>query len=90
MKEAEVMSQLSEVDRNYEAFLERLPALLKERPGQHALMHDAEIIEFFETAKDAIVAGIRTFGQGSYSVQEVSGQAEDLGFYSYAGSSMQA
>jgi hypothetical protein len=84
------LESYDQVDRNYDAFLKLLPELLKRRPGYFALMHDEEIVEFFDSAAKAVANGLNQFGVGKYSVQEVKSQAEDLGFYSYAGSSMQA
>ncbi len=71
------------VDANYEAFNKRLPELLKTNPGQFALLRDEEIIEFFSSAREAAQHGERTFGDGLFSVQEVTGEAVDLGWFSH-------
>ncbi|MEZ4395950.1 MAG: hypothetical protein R3C71_03490 [Candidatus Krumholzibacteriia bacterium] len=73
-----------QVRRNYEAFKERLPALLRDHPGQVALMHDGELVEVFDTVGDAYLAGLKIYGKGEFSVQEISGDVIDLGYYSYA------
>jgi len=74
-----------EVKRNYEAFEKLLPTLLPERAGKFALMRNAELVEFFDTARDAFVAGQRLFAQdGLFSVQEVVETPVDLGFFSHA------
>lgn len=80
----------NEIDRNYEAFERQLPTLLRTHPGKFALMHDEQIVTFFDNAKAAVSQGLRQFGLGKYSVKEVTSQADDLGFYSYAGGSLQA
>ncbi len=76
---------LSEIDRNYEAFLAQLPAIVANHAGQYALLHRREIVAYFESSLSATLAGIRQFGEGEYSVQEVSAEPEHLGFYSYVG-----
>jgi hypothetical protein len=75
----------SEVDRNYDAFVALLPTLAPEFAGKHALLHAGEIVDYYDTALSATLAGMREFGDGHYSVQEVSAQPEHLGFYSYVG-----
>ncbi len=55
-----------QVDRNYQAFQELLPALVASQAGKLALMRDAKIVEFFDTARDAQVAGVPSpLGHGS-------------------------
>ena len=74
-----------QVKRNYGAFVAKLPSLLKAHPGKFALMRDGEIVEFFDTARDAYFAGLRLFQEeGRFSIQEVVEAPVDLGFYSHA------
>lgn len=85
------MPQLSDqVDRNHMVFVKELPALLQSHAGMYVLMHDETMVGFATTAKDAVSDGIRKFGQGNFSVQEITSHADDLGFYSYAGGALQA
>ena len=56
----------------------------------YALMHDESVVGFTTNVKDAVSDGIRKFGRGNFSVQEITSQADDLGFYSYAGGALQA
>lgn len=72
------------VRANYEAFLKLLPALLEEREGKFALMRNLEVVDFYDTANDAFLAGHRLFADGRFSIQEVTSTALDLGFYSHA------
>jgi hypothetical protein len=74
----------SEVRRNYEAFMQKLPELLPVQRGKFALMHDASIVEFFDTAPDAFRAGKKLYAEGSFSIQEVTDSVADLGFLSHA------
>jgi hypothetical protein len=70
-----------QIDLNYQAFLQQLPALVISHPGKFALMRDGQIIEFFDTARDTYVAGQRLFEQDKlFSVQEVTETPVDLGF----------
>jgi hypothetical protein len=74
-----------EVDRNYAAFMKGLPSLLPAHRGKFALMRQGKIVEFFDTARDAHVAGRELFKEdGLYSVQEVTETPVDLGFFSHA------
>jgi hypothetical protein len=77
-------SNESEVKRNYEAFRKKLPDLLKTRRGKFALIHEGEIVEFFDTAGDSYRAGLKLYGEGGFSIQEVTDAVVDLGFFSYA------
>ena len=63
----------SQVEQNYEVFVERLPSLVMHHSGKFALMHNKEIIGFLDTAGDARWIGIRLYGEGKFSIQEVTG-----------------
>ena len=75
----------SEVARNYQAFVRKLPELLSARRGKFALMHDAKIVDFYDSAGDAYKAGVKQYGEGAFSMQEVTDLRADLGFFSDAG-----
>jgi len=81
------MSQAAQnqVDTNYTAFEAVLPEILAAHSGEFALLHQGEIVEYFETSLAATIAGAKRFGLGDFSVQEVSAEPEHLGFYSYVG-----
>jgi hypothetical protein len=77
---------LEQVRANYSAFERKLPTLLTSQRGKFALMRHGEIVEFFDTARDAFVAGQKLFaGDQLFSVQEVIETPIDLGFFSHAG-----
>jgi hypothetical protein len=80
----------SEVDANYESFVAELPRLLAARRGQYALLHQRQIVGYHGSALDAVTEGHLRFGEGAYSVQEVTDESDSLGFYSYAGGTGQA
>ncbi len=73
-----------EVDRNYVAFQRMLPSILSQRGGQFALMKGGDCIAFFDTGRDAQIAGQTLYGEGKFSVQEVTQRVVDLGWYSRA------
>jgi hypothetical protein len=74
----------SQADVNYEAFKKLLPELVKTHAGKFAVMHDGKVVEYFDTLADAAKCGVGTYGQGKFSVQEVTSKEINLGFYSYA------
>ena len=76
-------SQQTEVDRNYEAFQEVLPALIKTDANRFALMHDRQVIACYDTSRDALEAGRKSFKY--FSIQEITNRSIDLGYFSHAG-----
>lgn len=77
-------SHQAKVDRNFEAFTKALPELLKSHPGKYALLHDGQVVDFFDTLGDAVKFGHAKFGDTNFSVQEVTRRIVSLGFHSYA------
>ena len=75
---------MSQVDRNYASFKEKLPSLLTTQRGRYALMKDGEIIAFYDTLSDAYVTAHRFVGPDEFSIQRVTDQRIDLGFFSNA------
>jgi len=74
----------NQVERNYRSFTEKLPSLLVDHRGECALMRDGEVVDFFDTIRDAYVAGQKLYGVGGFSIQEVTDLPVDLGYFSYA------
>lgn len=70
-------AETDQLERNYSAFVAKLPELLTAHRGEHVLMHDGEVVDFFDTEKDAHTAGGRLFGK-MHSVQEVIDRSADL------------
>ncbi len=70
------------VDENYKAFTSMLPELMKTYAGKFVVMRDKKTIEFFDTFRDAMVFGTKTYKDGLFSVQEVTDKAIDLGWFS--------
>lgn len=81
-REVSVASAMREVEANFKYFQSRLPELMKHHRGQFALLHKRQIIEFFESEKDAVKTGKKDYGKGRFSVQQVSDVCVDLGIQS--------
>jgi hypothetical protein len=75
---------------NYIWFQQNLQKLLPAHKGQHALLHDNSIAEFYQSSMEAIKAGLVKFGEGEFSVELVDDAVEDLGFYSHVTSTLRA
>lgn len=73
-----------EIDQNYARFRELLPQILPGHAGEFALMRNAAIAEYFQDLGSAVRAGEQRFDDGLYSVQEITDQPVDLGFFSHA------
>ncbi len=77
--------QQKEVDSNYKEFVKQLPELKKTQAGKYALMREGKVIDFFDTPRDAYVAGRNMFSDDMiFSIQEVIETPVDLGFFSHA------
>lgn len=59
--------------------------MLPDRRGQSALMRDRQVIDFFNRPGLAYSAGHARFGDDRFSIQEVTDEPIDLGFFSHVG-----
>jgi hypothetical protein len=75
--------QRREVDRNYDVFVRLLGSLLPEHEDELALMRDGEIVGFYSTPREALEAATAKFSDGIFSIQEVTDEPIDLGFWSH-------
>ena len=73
-----------QVDENYDAFVSLLPDILQAHAGKFALMHERNVVDYFDFFGDAVRFGNNNFTDGNFSIQEVSSGSASLGFYSYA------
>jgi hypothetical protein len=73
-----------EIETNFEAFESLLGSLLPSQQGRFAILHEANLVETFDSLKDAIAAAHVKFLDGVFSIQEVTREPLDLGFYSHA------
>ena len=72
-----------EVDRNYDAFVRMLAGIIGTHRDQLALMRDQEIVGFYDTPHQALEAADRLFPDRIFSIQEVTDEPIDLGFWSH-------
>jgi broad specificity phosphatase PhoE len=77
-------TKLAEIDRNLAVFLRVLPSILEAHSGQYALLHHGEIMEYFPSALDAQIAGNQRYQPSGFSIQQVTREPAELGFYAYA------
>lgn len=75
--------QKLEVDRNYDAFVRMLTDLLPDHRDQLALMRDGRIVGFYGTPRQALEAAAKKFPDRIFSIQEVTDEPIDLGFWSH-------
>lgn len=73
-----------QLEQNYAAFMKELPQIVQAHSGKFALMHDGKIVQYFDTARDAFLAGQAIYPDGLFSVQHVTEKPIDLGFFSHA------
>lgn len=73
-----------EIERNYAAFKGLLPRLISQAAGQYALMKDQALIALCGSAGEAVREGHAKFGDEPFSIQLISDEPVDLGFFGYA------
>ncbi len=78
-------SLAAEVDANYDFFLRHLHDYAEGHAGQYALLKNRAVIQFFDKPGDAYRYARMTFGDGIFSIQEVTEEPIDLGFFSHVG-----
>lgn len=74
-----------EIDANYDYLQRTLALLLPEHQGQYALLKNCAVVGFFDRPGDAYRAALDRFTDRLFSIQEVTSEPLDLGFFSYAG-----
>jgi hypothetical protein len=79
----DAVRQKLEIDRNYSAFVRKLASLLRDHRDEFALMRDGDIVAFFAKPGDANRAGVERYPDGIFSIQEVTDEPIDLGFWSH-------
>ena len=71
------------MDHNFDVFQRVLSALIVDHRDQFALMREGEIVGFFDKPGDANRAGMDRFPDQIFSIQEVTDEPIDLGFFSH-------
>jgi hypothetical protein len=73
-----------EIDNNLAFFLRELPNIPVYQKGKVALLRHQAITGYYDTVPDAISAGSQLYPDGIFSIQQVTNEPVNLGFYSYA------
>lgn len=82
----DIARQREEVDRNYDVFARLLGTLLIDHRDQLALMRDGKVVGIYGTPREALQAATEKFPDGIFSIQEVTDEPIDLGFWSHVAS----
>lgn len=75
--------QALEIDANYDYFTRNLSRFLVDHRGQYALLKDRDVVRFFDAPGAAYRFGKAEFADGLFSIQEVTEEPVDLGFFSH-------
>jgi len=78
-KESDVAAAKASFDRNLEAYVRALPALLKGSAGMFALVGSAKLAGVHESREEAMNEGYRRFGLTGFLVQEISREELEMG-----------
>ena len=73
----------AEVDRNYDYFQRNLSTFMREHAGEYAVLKAKEVLEFFDKPGEAYRYAVATIPDGIFSIQEVTDEPIDLGFFSH-------
>ena len=74
----------AEIEQNYQFFQGRVGELIKDHAGEFAVLKNREIIKLCDTVAEAIAVGYSQDESGLFSIQEVTDEPLDLGFFSHA------
>jgi len=74
----------SEVDKNYDVFMQMLPTIVVQHRNKYALMKSGKVVGYYSTLEDAYVTAEQFFSDEPFSVQKVTETPVDLGFFSHA------
>jgi hypothetical protein len=81
----DIERQRQQVDWNYDVFMRMLGSILTDHRDELALMRDGDIVDYFDTPREALQAASERFPDGIFSIQEVTDEPIDLGFWSHVG-----
>tara|TARA_R110000850_G_scaffold107074_1_gene218498 strand:+ start:543 stop:806 length:264 start_codon:yes stop_codon:yes gene_type:complete len=73
-----------EIQENYRFFQTVVRDLMIEHENEFALLHNQSIVDTFQKPIDAMIAGMKKFTDGNFSVQKITDRPVDLGFLSNA------
>lgn len=72
-----------EIDKNFRAFKKLLPTIISSYSGKYALLRDTKIIKYFDSASNAIAYAEENYEDGRYSIQQVTDNVANLGYFSH-------
>ena len=72
-----------EISANYDFFARNLGTFLTEHSGQYVLLRKRHVVAFFDEPGSAYRHGRESFSDGLFSIQEVTEEPVDLGFFSH-------
>lgn len=75
-----------EIDRNLIAFQSVMAHHLETNRGDFAVIRNQSVVHIYESFKEAISQAHSRFEDGIFSIQEITDQPVDLGFFSHASS----
>ena len=78
----DALSCKKEIDASFEAFQDLLPELIEKEAGRWALLRNRECVDVYDALRDAMTAGNAQFEDGMFSVQEITANLVDLGWFS--------
>ena len=73
-----------EIDRNFDYFQRHLSKFIDDYRGKFALLRSGNVIDFHESVLEAEKKGENEFPDGVFSIQEVTDEPVDLGFFTHA------
>lgn len=71
-------------EADYNSFLEQLPDLLKEHEGKVVVIHNCNLVDFYDTMEQAVEAGNQKFGVERFIAQDVIREDPEITSYSLA------
>ena len=82
---ADMEEKIAEINKNFIAFQKLLPSIDPRHSGKFAVLRKEEIIDYFDSMRDAAKYADALYEDGLYSIQEVNARVVDLGFFSHVG-----
>ncbi len=79
-----VDTMTNEIDKNFDFFQRNVARFAEENSGRYALIRDCSVVGFFDTIVGAEIEGMSRFADDIFSIQEVTSEPVDLGFFSHA------
>lgn len=73
----------TEISENFDFLMRNLSSMLPRQAGRYALLKGRCVLDFFDDAYEADVAGSQMASDGVYSIQKVTAEPIELGAYSH-------